>query len=87
MVVGPSQLNLKGRFANGIKSYGREKTKLTVSFEIYEEEDVIILKNGSKVDLKLQEGDNPRWAAGFISQVLDNANGRFLRLLLDGGKN
>lgn len=85
LVVGPSMTNLKGRFASGIKSYGREKTKLTVSFEIYEEEDIIILKSGSKVDLKLQDGENSRWVPGFISQVLDNANGRFLRLLLDGG--
>jgi len=87
MVVGPFSTNLKGAFKNGIKSFGKEMTKFTISLETYEEEDVIILKSGSKVDLKMDYGSESKWVPGMISQVLDNANGRFLRLILDGGKN
>ncbi len=76
---------MKGAFRNGIKSLGKELTKFTVSFEIYEEEDIIILKSGSKVDLKIDDGSQSKWMPGMISQVLDNTNGRFLRLILDGG--
>jgi len=43
------------------------------------------LKSGSKVDLKIDDGTQSKWLPGVISQVLDNANGRFLRLILDGG--
>ncbi len=85
MIVGPTKSNLKAAFRNGIKSFGKELTKFTISFETYEEEDVIILKSGSKVDLKIDTGSESKWAPGMISQVLDNTNGRFLRLMLDGG--
>lgn len=84
--MGPSRHNLKSKTRNGIKSLGKEITKFTISFENYEEEDIIILKSGSKVDLKLEDGSQSKWVPGMISQVLDNTNGRFLRLMLDGGK-
>ena len=87
MIVNPSKQNLKAIFKNGIKSYGKMFTKFTISFENYEEEDIVILKPGSKVDLKIDHGDNSKWLPGLISQILDNSNGKFLRLMLDGGMN
>jgi hypothetical protein len=77
--------NFKGSHSNGIKSEGKYKSSLAISFENYEEEDIIILKSGTKVDLRSDGADS--WQPGYIVQVLDTNNGRFLKLVIDGGNN
>lgn len=83
MIIKPFILNYKSSASNGVKSEGKFKSSLSINFELYEEEDVIVMKAGSKVDIKSDE--TQKWMPGVITQVLDTTNGRFLKLVIDGG--
>lgn len=77
--------NYKGSQRGGIKSEGKTKSKISISFEMYEEQDNIHLKPGSKVDLKI-DGSNSqiKWVPAIITKVHDTSNGKFVNLILDG---
>jgi hypothetical protein len=74
----------KSNFRNGIKSLSKGKSDVSLSFEIYKEEDNIILQAGSKIDLA-----NPvkvGWLPAIITQVTDKDE--FLKILtvsIEGG--
>ena len=84
MVIKKGSTNYKGSDSNGVKSEGKYKSPMSVSFEMYEEEDVIIVKPGTKIDLKLDTPAGEKWFPAIILTVLDIPNGRFLKMNLDG---
>ena len=65
MRIGPSIENFKGEIRNNIKSEGRAYSNRSISFELFEEEDPIILKSGSKIDLN----KNGKYVKGTIKEV------------------
>jgi len=65
-----------------VKSKSRGYSSLSISFELYEEEDPIIMKKGSKVDFY----ENGIWHKAFIDSFSSTKNGNFLKLHSDGGK-
>jgi hypothetical protein len=84
MVVLDPIINYKGGLSNGITSQGKYRSQLSLSFEIYEEEDNIVLKPGSKIDMKVTKETGDVWAAGIITGVVDTVNGKFIKYILDG---
>ena len=59
----------KSKYKNGIKSQSKGKSDLSISFEIYKEEDNIIVQPGSKFDLLNPAGVG--WIPAIITQVTD----------------
>jgi hypothetical protein len=83
--IKPGTSNYKGSQRGGIKSEGKTKSKTSISFETYEEEDNILLKPGTKVDLKLDNSNSRvKWVPAIITKVHDTNNGKFVNLILDG---
>ena len=75
----------KGSLSNGIKSLGKERSPMSITFEEYIEEDVIILKPGTKVDIKVKtEKDTIKWVPAVIINVIENTYGKFVKVSLDG---
>ena len=90
MVVKKGSHNYYGTLSNGIKSFGKESSSLSVSFEYYEEEDIIVVKPGSKIDLKnsrYEEEGGELWLPAVIAGVINTNNGRFVKVVLDGSNN
>jgi hypothetical protein len=85
LIILQGTTNYKGEMSNGIKSEGKLRSPLSLSFEIYEEEDNILLKPGTKVDYKSENSNKEvKWFGAIITKVLDTNNGKFLNLILDG---
>ena len=84
IVFGRAMSNFKSKLSNGIKSEGKATSEFTVAFEAYEEEDVIIVKAGSKIDI-FNLG-RPMWLPGIITAVIDNSKGRFIKYIIEGRK-
>ena len=77
--------NFKGSLSNGIKSEGKNYSSLAISFESHEEEDLIILKPSSKLDIKVEDPNKGfTWNAAVITNVMDTPNGKFIKVILDG---
>ena len=75
----------KGSLSNGIKSMGKERSSMSLTFEEYIEEDVIILKPGTKVDIRIKtEKDTIKWVPAVIISVIDNSYGKFVKVAIDG---
>lgn len=72
MKVGPMTMNLTGSISSGIRAWPKRFTKYTISFSKFKEEDEIILKEGSSVDLKNPNREG--WMPGKIMKVIDTPN-------------
>jgi hypothetical protein len=85
MIINKSKNNFKGSHSNGIKSDGKGFSSVALSFETYQEEDLIILKPGSKIDLKMENMVNGfTWSKAILTNIIDSPNGKFVKLILDG---
>ena len=83
LVFSPGQSNYKGAFSNSIRSEGKAKSSLTLSFEEWKELEEIILKPGSKVDVLNPNGMG--WIPMLIMSVEDkNEKLKYLKLIRDG---
>jgi len=76
--------NFRSETSNGIKSEGKATSEFSMSFEAYEEDDIILVKAGSKVDV-FHLG-RPMWLPGIITEVIDNNKGKFIKYIVEGRK-
>lgn len=53
MQVKPSERDLKGIYRNGVRTEGKVFTEVSIAFEEFKEEDPIIIKVGTKVDVNI----------------------------------
>ena len=95
MIIKEGTKHYKASNSNGVKSDGKFQSGLSIMFEMYNPEDNIILKAGSKVDLKMDASDVKEdlangkpslWQPAIIMSVIDTTNGKFVKLMLDGSK-
>lgn len=84
IVFGKAMSNFKSELSNGIKSEGRSLSEFSIVFETYVEDDIIILKPGSKIDI-FNKG-KPLWLPGIITEVIDNDKGRFIKYIIEERK-
>ncbi len=71
--------------SNGIKSYSKTFSEITLTFEQAKEKDEIIVKEGSKVDLKNPDGNG--FVSASIIEVKNTADGKQLSLQYGEGGN
>ena len=75
----------KGTVSNSVKSEGKTFSHLSISFETYIKEDIIILKPGNKVDLKLEDPKKGfTWNPAIITNIMDTPKGKVIKLIQDG---
>lgn len=95
LVIKPGTKHYKATLSNGIRTSGKQESRLSMMFEFYKEEDIIIVKAGSKIDLKmdtndvkeqLDKGELALWQPAVIVSVIETSNGKFVKLMLDGSK-
>jgi len=73
-----------GALRNGVNSLGRGKSDFSFSFTVYEEEEDIIVKQNSKIDLLSDNGVD--WLPAIITKVEPNPDGRkLLTLSIENG--
>ena len=83
VVFAPGQTNYKGEFKNSIRSEGKAKANLSISFEEYKEIEEIILRPGSKIDVANPNGIG--WVPMIIMSIEDkNEKLKFLKLMNEG---
>lgn len=95
MIIKAGTKHYKASNSNGVRSDGKFQSNISVMFEMYNPDDNIILKAGSKVDLKMDASDVKEelangkpslWQPAVIMSVIDTSNGKFVKLMLDGSK-
>jgi hypothetical protein len=83
IVFAPGQTNYKGAFSNSIRSEGKAKSSLSLIFEEWKQEEEIILKPGTKVDVANPNGTG--WIPMIISSVQEkNQKLKYLKLTKEG---
>jgi hypothetical protein len=83
MVIKNGDKNYKGSYKNGFKSEGKPYSSISIKFEPFMQEDPIILKDGTKVDINLEGSEFKR---GTIREVIMLENKKVsLKVQIEGG--
>jgi hypothetical protein len=82
LVFEQGQATYKSETRNGIKSKSKGTSELTISFENESEKDPIIVKTGSKVDLRNPTGAG--WVGAIISEIKEGSEGQVLTMTIEG---
>lgn len=81
MEIGPEKYNIKGKVSSGITSWDKRYSKYTIKFSQFREEEEIIIKEGSSVDLKNPNKEG--WLPGKITKIEQTSSARTLHCIVE----